>query len=68
MRQPPTYLIVKHSVKKESDFSIRDYAPLIEAQITVVDSDYKTAVNKGFKELFKFSRNGSKKNIKEIKN
>ena len=42
------------TVKKENTFSIRDYQPLIEAQITVADGDYKTAVNKGFRELFKY--------------
>lgn len=42
------------TIKKESSFSIRDYQPLIEAQITVHGDDYKTAVNKGFMLLFKY--------------
>jgi len=42
------------TVKKEDSYAIRDYQPLIEAQITVADSDYKTAVNKGFMQLFKY--------------
>ncbi|MGQ4006113.1 heme-binding protein [Francisellaceae bacterium CB300] len=43
-----------NTVKKQDDYSIRIYKPLIEAQITVADSDYKTAVNKGFMQLFKY--------------
>jgi effector-binding domain-containing protein len=43
-----------NTVKKQDDYSIRIYKPLILAQITVADSDYKTAVNKGFMLLFKY--------------
>lgn len=42
------------TIKKESDFSIRDYQPLTEAQITITDTDYDKAVNKGFMQLFKY--------------
>ncbi|MDE5035975.1 hypothetical protein NAI71_12525, partial [Francisella tularensis subsp. holarctica] len=34
-------------IKKDDNFSIRIYAPLTEAQVTVQYSDYKSAVNKG---------------------
>ncbi|MDE5022781.1 heme-binding protein, partial [Francisella tularensis subsp. holarctica] len=36
------------NINKDDNFSIRIYAPLPEAQVTVQDSDYKSAVNKGF--------------------
>ena len=42
------------TIKKEDNYAIRDYQPLIEAQITITDSNYKTAVNKGFMQLFKY--------------
>lgn len=43
-----------NTVKKEDNYSIRDYQQLIEAQVTVEDSDYKIAVNKGFMQLYKY--------------
>ncbi|APA82070.1 SOUL family heme-binding protein [Francisella tularensis] len=42
------------NIKKDDNFSIRIYAPLTEAQVTVQDSDYKSAVNKGFGYLFRY--------------
>jgi effector-binding domain-containing protein len=45
----------KYSTEKSQDeFAIRIYKPLVEAQITVKDDDYKSAVNKGFRALFKY--------------
>ncbi|AIT09539.1 SOUL heme-binding protein [Candidatus Francisella endociliophora] len=41
-------------IKKDDNFSVRLYAPLTEAQVTVEDSNYKSAVNKGFNYLFKY--------------
>lgn len=41
-------------IKKDNNFSVRLYAPLTEAQVTVEDSNYKSAVNKGFNYLFKY--------------
>ncbi|WP_150467800.1 SOUL family heme-binding protein [Francisella sp. SYW-9] len=53
------------SIKKDDNFSIRVYAPLTEAQVTVEDPDYKSAVNRGFGYLFKYitGANISKKDI-----
>ncbi|MFT4693508.1 MAG: effector-binding domain-containing protein [Francisella sp.] len=42
------------SIEKNNSFSIRVYDPVVEAQITVADKDYKSAVNKGFMQLFKY--------------
>lgn len=42
------------NIKKDDNFSVRAYAPLTEAQVTVEDSDYKSAVNKGFGYLFRY--------------
>lgn len=41
-------------IKKEDNFSVRVYEPVVEAQMTVEGKDYKSAVNKGFRELFKY--------------
>jgi len=35
-------------------YSVRIYQPYVEAQVTVENSDYKKATNKGFRELFKY--------------
>ncbi len=42
------------NIQKDKGFSIRVYEPVVEAQITVADKDYKSAVNKGFMQLFKY--------------
>ncbi|BCD91970.1 hypothetical protein fh0823_21090 [Francisella halioticida] len=42
------------NVKKDNNFSVRVYAPVTEAQVTVQDSSYKSAVNKEFGYLFKY--------------
>ncbi|AEB27886.1 SOUL family heme-binding protein [Francisella hispaniensis] len=42
------------NIKKDDNFSVRVYAPLTEAQVTVEDSNYKSAINKGFGYLFKY--------------
>lgn len=42
------------NIKTDDNFSVRVYAPLTEAQVTVEDSDYKSAVNKGFGYLFRY--------------
>lgn len=42
------------NIKKDNPFSVRVYEPVVEAQVTVKDDDYKSAVNKGFRELFKY--------------
>ncbi|MBK2105535.1 SOUL family heme-binding protein [Francisella philomiragia] len=41
-------------IKKDGDYSVRVYAPLTEAQVTIESSDYKSAVNKGFRYLFNY--------------
>ena len=43
------------SIEKNNSFSIRVYDPVVEAQITVADKDYKSAVNKGFMQLLHYS-------------
>lgn len=42
------------NIKTDDNFSVRVYAPLTEAQVTIEDSDYKSAVNKGFGYLFRY--------------
>ncbi|MED7819133.1 MULTISPECIES: SOUL family heme-binding protein [unclassified Francisella] len=53
------------NIKKDDNFSVRVYAPLTEAQVTVQDSSYKSAVNRGFGYLFKYitGENTTKQNI-----
>lgn len=53
------------NIKKDNNFSVRVYAPLTEAQVTVQESNYKSAVNKGFGYLFKYitGANIAKQNI-----
>ena len=42
------------NVKKASPYSIRVYDPVVEAQVTVKADNYKSAINKGFRELFNY--------------
>lgn len=42
------------NIKEDNDFSIREYAPLVEAQTTINDPNYKSAIDKGFKYLFEY--------------
>ncbi|APC97871.1 SOUL family heme-binding protein [Francisella frigiditurris] len=57
------------SLKTDNNFSIREYKPIIEAQVQINNNDYKSAVNKGFKELFKYitGENISNEKIKMTK-
>ncbi|AXA33181.1 SOUL family heme-binding protein [Francisella adeliensis] len=41
-------------IKKDNNFSVRVYEPVVEAQVTIEGKDYKSAINKGFRELFKY--------------
>lgn len=42
------------NIKKDDNFSVRLYAPLTEAQVTVQSDNYKSAVNEGFGYLFNY--------------